>query len=162
MRECFQHPLLTGKLSIMTHSPQTTIPLYQPSGQRDWGIARRNRVIYTNLPVSSAIVRLPHTRSGDSQRQEMFLAPFADKYTCNYDKECSNYHPSISTLSSNGLSHSKMKCWAIYTWNGDSQGQKTFSAPSGNEETWNYDTQCSKRHPFLSTSRSKRLELQQD
>ena len=28
--------------------------------------------IYTNLPVSD-IVRLPHPRSGDSQRQETFL-----------------------------------------------------------------------------------------
>ena len=36
--------------------------------------------IYTNLPVN-AIVRLPHPRSGDSQGQETFLAPSADKQT---------------------------------------------------------------------------------
>ena len=36
--------------------------------------------IYTNLPVSD-IVRLPHPRSGDSQGQETFLAPSADKQT---------------------------------------------------------------------------------
>ena len=40
--------------------------------------------IYTNLPVN-AIVRLPHPRSGDSQGQETFLAPSADKQTRNYD-----------------------------------------------------------------------------
>ena len=34
--------------------------------------------IYTNLPVN-AIVRLPHPQSGDSQGQETFLAPSADK-----------------------------------------------------------------------------------
>ena len=45
--------------------------------------------IYTNLPVD-VIVRLPHPRSGDRQGQETFLAPSADKETCNYDKECSN------------------------------------------------------------------------
>ena len=48
--------------------------------------------IYTNLPVS-AIVRLPHPRSGDSQGQETFLSPSADKQTRNYDIECSNTIP---------------------------------------------------------------------
>ena len=69
---------------------------------------------YTNLPVN-AIVRLPHPRSGDSQGQETFLAPSADKQTQNYDTECSNHHPSLSTLMSKGLSCSKMKWRAIYT-----------------------------------------------
>ena len=73
-----------------------------------------NLYIYTSLPVN-AIVRLPHTRSGDSQGQETFPAPSADKQTCNYDTECSNHHPSPSTLRSKGLSCSKMKWWAIYT-----------------------------------------------
>ena len=40
--------------------------------------------IYTNLPVK-AIVRLRHPRSGDSQGQEIFLAPSADNQTRNYD-----------------------------------------------------------------------------
>ena len=40
--------------------------------------------IYTNLQVN-ATVRLPHPRSGDSQGQETFLAPSADKQTRNYD-----------------------------------------------------------------------------
>ena len=44
------------------------------------------------------IVRLPHPRSGDSQVQETFLAPSADKQTRNHDIECSNHHPSPSTL----------------------------------------------------------------
>ena len=71
------------------------------------------RAIYTNLPVD-VIVRLPHPRSGDGQGQEMFLAPSADKQTCNYDTECSNQHSSLSTLRPKGLSHSKMKWRAIY------------------------------------------------
>ena len=41
--------------------------------------------IFTNLPVD-VIVRLPHPRSGDSQGQETFLAPSADKQTRNYDR----------------------------------------------------------------------------
>ena len=49
---------------------------------------------YTNLPVN-AIVRLPHPRSGDSQGQETFLAPSADKQTRNYDTELSNHHVTI-------------------------------------------------------------------
>ena len=41
--------------------------------------------IYTTLPVNN-IVRLPHPRNGDSQDQETFLAPSADKETGNCDK----------------------------------------------------------------------------
>ena len=43
-------------------------------------------MIHINLPVN-AIVRLPHHGSGDSQSQEMFLVPFTDKQTGNYDTE---------------------------------------------------------------------------
>ena len=68
-----------------------------------------------NLPVN-VIVRLPHSLSGDSQGQETFLAPSADKQTRNYDTECSNHHPTISTLRSKGLSRSKMKWRAIYIY----------------------------------------------
>ena len=64
--------------------------------------------IYTDLPVN-VIVRLSHPRSGDSQGQEKFLAPSADKQTRNYDTECPNHHPSLSTPRSKGLSRSKMK-----------------------------------------------------
>ena len=53
--------------------------------------------IYTNLPVN-AIVKLPHPRSGDSQGQERFLAPSADKQTRNYDTECSNHQTNIYIL----------------------------------------------------------------
>ena len=38
----------------------------------------------------------PHPQSRDSQGQETFLAPSPDKQTSNYDKECSNHHPSQS------------------------------------------------------------------
>ena len=65
---------------------------------------------YTNLPVNAiAIVRLPYPRSGDSQGQETFLAPSADKQTRSYDMECSNHHLSLSTLSPKGFSRSNMK-----------------------------------------------------
>ena len=40
--------------------------------------------IYTNLPVN-VIARLLHPRSGDSQGQETFSAPSADKQPRNYD-----------------------------------------------------------------------------
>ena len=40
--------------------------------------------IYTNFRVNT-IVRLPHLGSGDSQRQETFLATSVDKQTCKYD-----------------------------------------------------------------------------
>ena len=69
--------------------------------------------IYINLPAN-AIVRLPYPRSGDSQGQETVLAPSADKQTCSYDRECSNHHPSLSTLRSKGLGRSKINWWAIY------------------------------------------------
>ena len=43
--------------------------------------------IYTNLQANT-IVRLPHPRSGDSQSQETFFAPSADKQIRNNDTEC--------------------------------------------------------------------------
>ena len=72
--------------------------------------------IYIYIPVNT-IARLPHSPSGNSKGQETFLAPPADKQTRNYDTECSNHHPSLSTLRPKGLSRSKMKWWewwAIY------------------------------------------------
>ena len=69
--------------------------------------------IYTNS-TGNAIVRQPHPRGGDSQGQKMFLAPSGDKQTRNYDTR-ELKPPSLSTLRSKGLSHSKMKWWAIYT-----------------------------------------------
>ena len=118
----------------------------------------------------NVIVRLPHARSGDSQGQETFLASSADKQTHNYDIECSNHHPSLSTLRPKGLSRSKMKWSAIYTnlpvnvivrlphpRSGDSQGQETFLAPSADNQTRNYDIECSNHHPSLSTLKPKGL-----
>ena len=64
--------------------------------------------IYANVPVN-VIVKLPHPRSGDTQGQETFLAPSADKQTRNYDTECSNHYLHLSILKSKGLSCSKMK-----------------------------------------------------
>ena len=54
-------------------------------------------------------IYIPHPWGRDSQGQEMFLAPSADKQTCNYDSECLNHHPSLSTLRPKGLSRSMMK-----------------------------------------------------
>ena len=64
--------------------------------------------IYANLPVN-VIVKLLLPWSGDSQGQEVFLAPSADKQTRNYDTECSDHHLPLSILRSKGLSRSKMK-----------------------------------------------------
>ena len=47
--------------------------------------------------------------SGDSQGQETFLAPSADKQTRNYDTECSNHYLSLSTVRPKEVSRSKMK-----------------------------------------------------
>ena len=63
----------------------------------------------SSIYIVSVIVRLPHPWGGDSQGQETFLARSTDKKTLNYDTECSNHHPSLSTLRSKGLSQSKMK-----------------------------------------------------
>ena len=116
------------------------------------------------------IVRLPHPRREDSKGQKTFLAPSAHGPTSNYDIECSNHHPSISTLRPNGLSRSKMKGWAIYTnlpmdvidklphhESGYSQNQETFLAPSADKQTRNYHIECSNHHPSISTLRPKGL-----
>ena len=107
--------------------------------------------MYTNLPVN-AIVALPYPRRGDSQGQETFLTPSANRQTRNYDTECSNHHPSLPTLRSKGLSRSKMKRWAIYTnlpvsdlvrlphpRSGDSQCQETFLGPSAECCFWMFE-----------------------
>ena len=100
----------------------------------------------------------------------MFLAPSVHNQTHNYDTECSNHHPSLSTLKSKGLSCSKMKWWAIYrnlpvhatvrlphTRSEHSMGQETFLLLSVDNQTHNYDPECSNHHPSLSVTRSKRL-----
>ena len=45
-----------------------------------------------------------------------------------------------------------------HPWSEDSQGQETFLTPSNDNQTCNYDTECSKNHSFLSTFRSKGLK----
>ena len=125
--------------------------------------------IHTNLPVD-AIVRLPHPRIGNSQGQETFSAASPDNKTLNYDIECSNQHPSLSTQRPKGWSCSNMKWLAIYTnlamdvivrlphpGSGDTPGQETFLAPSADKPTRNDDIECSNHHPSLSTLRPKGL-----
>ena len=59
--------------------------------------------IYTNLPLR-VTVRPPHPQRANSQGQETFSAPFADKELCNYDILPSKHHPSLSTLRPKGFS----------------------------------------------------------
>ena len=124
--ECSNHhlPLSTGR------------PKGTSSSKMNWW------AIHTNSTVH-VIVRLPHPWSVDGQNHERFLAPSADKKSRNCDIQCSNHHPSLSNLRSEGLSRSKMKWWAVHTnlrvdvrtrlphpRSGDRQYQETFLAPS--------------------------------
>ena len=52
-------------------------------------------ILHPDLP-QDAIVRLSHSRSGDRQDQETFLATSGDKQIRNYDTEFSNDYPSHS------------------------------------------------------------------
>ena len=112
----------------------------------------------------------PHPHSGDSQSQKTLLVSSTDNQTRNYDTECSNHHPSLSILRSKGLSRSQMKWLAMYTnlplnviirlpypWSGDSQCKQTFLAPFADNESRNYETECSNFYPLLSTRMSKEL-----
>ena len=116
------------------------------------------------------IVRLPHRQRWKSQVHERFLPPSVDNQTCNYDIECSNHHPSLSTLRPKGFSRSKMKWWPIYTnlpmdvivrlplrGSGESQEKKTFWAHFAHKQTRNYDIECSNHDPSLLTLRPKGL-----
>ena len=113
---------------------------------------------------------LPHLRSLDSQGEETFLAPSADKKTHNHNKQSSNHHPSLSILRPRGLSRRKIKYRVISTnlpvnvidrlpnhWSKDSQGQQTFLARSPDKQTRDHDIECSNHHPFLSTLKPKGL-----
>ena len=51
-----------------------------------------NIYIYTHK-FTSKCHRLPHPRSGDSQGQETFLVPSANKQTCNYEKSAQTTIP---------------------------------------------------------------------
>ena len=44
-----------------------------------------------------------------------------------------------------------------HPWSGDSQGQEMVLASSADNQTCNYDTDCSNHHPSLLTLRSKGL-----
>ena len=102
----------------------------------------------------------------------MLLARSAEKPTRNYDIECSNHHPSLSTPSPNGVNRGKIKWWAKYRsspvdvivrlphpWRGDRQGQETFLAPSADKQSRHYDIEGSKHSPWLSTLGSKGFSL---
>ena len=128
-------------------------------------------VIHKNLTVD-VIVRLPHTQIGNSQGQETFLAPSAERQTRHYDIECLKHHPSLSTVRPKGLSRTKMKWWAIYTnlpvdvtvrlphpRIGNRKGRETFLAPSADKQIRKYDKGCSNHHSWLSTLRPYGLNL---
>ena len=94
------------------------------------------KYIYINLPVNT-IVRLPYPPWGeDSQCKETFLAPSADNQTNNYDTECSNHHPSLSSLEST-FEHRQPGPGNVFN--------------SADNQTCNYDTQCSNHHSSRST-----------
>ena len=127
--------------------------------------------IDTNLPMD-VIVRLPHRQCGDSQGQETFLAASAYKQTRNYDIECSNHHPSLSTQRPKGLSLSKMQWLAIYTnlvmdvivriphvGIGYKQGRESFLAPSAYKPIRNYDIECSNLPSFTINPKTKGIDL---
>ena len=162
----------SGNKQSRNYDTQCSNHIPSVSTQRPKALSRSKMKLwatYTNLPVD-VIVTLPHTRRTDSQGQETFLAPSADKRTHNYDTECWNHNPFLSSLRPKGFSRSKMKWWAIYTnlrvdvivrlphpRRRDSEGQETFLAPSADKQTHNYDIQCSNHHPTLSTLRPKGL-----
>ena len=52
--------------------------------------------------------------SGDTQNQEIFLVPSANKQIRNYETEYSNHHPHPYPSLSKRLSHNEMKLLAIY------------------------------------------------
>ena len=52
--------------------------------------------------------------SGDTQNQEIFLVPSADKQIRNYETEYSNHHPYPYPSLSKRLSHNEMKLLAMY------------------------------------------------
>ena len=88
------------------HSSVSTLRLRGLSGSNmKW------REIYANLPVD-ARVSLHYPRSGDSEGKERFLADSADQQTRNSDIDCSNHHPSLSTLRLSGL--------RLVRWNSES------------------------------------------
>ena len=101
--------------------------------------------------------RLPHPQSRDSQGQEMFLAPSADKQIHITVKQSAQttISPALSMLRSKGLSScSKMKWWATPSskqrkpWPGN-----VFSILC--EKTCNYDTGYSNRLSLPPTSNTK-------
>ena len=67
--------------------------------------------IYAVFP-KNVLVRPPHPRIGDSQGQETFLAPSADKQTCNYDTECTNPPPPWGTATG-GMGGESLPHWKI-------------------------------------------------
>ena len=84
-QETFLGPSLTSKPTTMTQEYSNHHPSL--STLRSKGLSRSKIkwwTNYTHFPVN-AIVRLAHPRSGDSQGQETFLTPPADKQTRNYD-----------------------------------------------------------------------------
>ena len=83
--------------------------------------------IHTHKFTSKCHRQITPSSERDSQGQETFLAPSADKQTRNYDIECSNHHPSLSALRSKGLSRSKMKWWVIYKFTSKYHSQTTPS-----------------------------------
>ena len=88
----FYHPLLTSQPATMTKSAQTTIP---PNHQKALGLSC-SKIKWHAICIQINQEMLQSDYLPDSQGQETFLTPSVDKQTCNFDKECSNLHPSQS------------------------------------------------------------------
>ena len=138
--DVFQHPLLTSKPATVTEECSNHHRSLSTLRSKGLSCSRMKWLpIYTNLP-GNAIVRLPHPRSGDTLDQETFLAPFADKQTCNYDTRVlkpqslriNNKVNGIEPKQDEMVSHiykytSKCHSQTIPSQTEDSQGHETFS-----------------------------------
>ena len=108
--------------------------------------------VFTQVLTVNIIIRQPHPENGDSQDQETLIAPTADNHICICDTECSNYHPSLSTLKVQEVELQQDEIVSyIYTQiilintigrphhlrSRDIQGQETFLVSSADNQTCN-------------------------
>ena len=121
----------------------------------------------TNLLVNT-IVRLPNSRSRDSQDQETFLPSSTDNKIYNYDSKClgntTNTQIQATELKQDEMvnhaySHSPVNAIARLTYprSRDILGKETFLPPSVENQTCNYYTECLNHHLSLSALRTKGL-----
>ena len=137
----FYLPLLRSKPTTLNQECSKHLPSLSALRSNELSCSKMKWwAIYKNFP-GNAIVRLPHCRSGDSQGQETFLAPSANKQTRNYKARwCSIHHPhlSLSTPRSKGLrkvSEVKIRAGSqkLPEWFSDLPSKKSQQLPSHEE-----------------------------